>query len=115
MSALKPFLDIGLHHQPQLFITKEGQSFCNVERNEKLPLCSDFPGGSVVKNPPANARDVGLISVVGNIPWRRKWQPMTVFLPGNSHGAWLATVHGVTKELDTTERQNMCTHARVPS
>ena len=67
MSALKPFLDIGLHHQPQLFITKEGQSFCNVERNEKLPLCSGFPGGSVVKNPPANARDV-----VGLIPESRR-------------------------------------------
>ena len=23
---------------------------------------------------------------VGNIPWRRKWQPTPVFLPGNSHG-----------------------------
>ena len=23
---------------------------------------------------------------VGNIPWRRKWQPTPVFLPGESHG-----------------------------
>ena len=23
---------------------------------------------------------------VGNIPWRRKWQPAPVFLPGKSHG-----------------------------
>ena len=23
---------------------------------------------------------------VGRIPWRRKWQPTPVFLPGNSHG-----------------------------
>ena len=23
---------------------------------------------------------------VGKIPWRRKWQPIPVFLPGNSHG-----------------------------
>ena len=23
---------------------------------------------------------------VGNIPWRRKWQPTPVFLPGKSHG-----------------------------
>ena len=35
-----------------------------------------FPGGSVVKNPPASAGDVGLISVGGNVAWRRKWQPM---------------------------------------
>ena len=23
---------------------------------------------------------------VGEIPWRRKWQPVSVFLPGESHG-----------------------------
>ena len=23
---------------------------------------------------------------VGKIPWRRKWQPTPVFLPGKSHG-----------------------------
>ena len=32
-----------------------------------------FPGGSVVKNPPANAGDAGFDPWVGNIPWRRKW------------------------------------------
>ena len=33
------------------------------------------------------------------IPWRRKWQPTAVFLPGKSHGQKIlaATVHGVTK------------------
>ena len=25
-------------------------------------------------------------SLVGKIPWRRKWQPTPVLLPGNSHG-----------------------------
>ena len=25
---------------------------------------------------------------VGKIPWRRKWQPTPVFLPGKSHGPW---------------------------
>ena len=36
---------------------------------------------------------------VGKIPWRRKWQPTAVFLPGKSLDAeiWWATVHGVTK------------------
>ena len=28
----------------------------------------------------------GLIPGVGKIPWRRKWQPFPVFLPGESHG-----------------------------
>ena len=43
-----------------------------------------FLGGSVVKNPPANAGDVSLIPGSGS--WRRKWQPIRVFLPGKSHG-----------------------------
>jgi len=25
-------------------------------------------------------------SLVRKIPWRRKWQPIPVFLPGKSHG-----------------------------
>ena len=41
------------------------------------------PGGSVVKNLPGNAGDLSLIR---KIPWRRKWQPTPVFLPGKSHG-----------------------------
>ena len=48
-----------------------------------LRHCS--PGGSVVKNLPTNAGD-GFYPWVGKIPWRRKWQPTPVFLPGKSHG-----------------------------
>ena len=42
----------------------------------------------VVKNLPANAQDTrGKFDPwVGTIPWRRKWQPTPVFLPGESHG-----------------------------
>ena len=43
----------------------------------------------VVKNPPAKAGDVrrhGFDPWVGKIPWRRKWQPTPVFLPGESQG-----------------------------
>ena len=39
-----------------------------------------FSGGSVVKNPPANAGDAGLN--VAKIAWRRKWQSTSIFLPG---------------------------------
>ena len=45
-----------------------------------------FPGGSVVKNMPVKAGDAGSIPGSGKIPWRRKWQPTPVFLPGKSHG-----------------------------
>ena len=36
---------------------------------------------------------------VRKIPWRRKWQPTPVFLPGEStdRGVWWATVHWVPK------------------
>ena len=33
---------------------------------------------------------------VDTIPWRRAWQPTSVFLP-RDRGAWWATVHGVTE------------------
>ena len=64
-------------------------------------------GGSVVKNLPVNAGDMEDIDSdpwVRNIPWRRKWQPAPVFLPGKSQGqrSWWATVHGVSKESYTT-------------
>ena len=39
----------------------------------------------MVKNPPANAGDMGLIPGFGKIPWRRKWQPTPVFLPEECH------------------------------
>ena len=42
--------------------------------------------------------------------WRRKWQPTPVFLLGKSHGAWRATIHGVT-ESDMTEQ--LSTHRKV--
>ena len=45
-----------------------------------------FPGGAVVKNPPATAADFGFSPWVEMIPWKMKWQPTLLFLPGKSHG-----------------------------
>ena len=48
-----------------------------------------FPSGTVVKNLPANAGDARerrFNPWVRKIPWRRKWQPTTVFLLGEFHG-----------------------------
>ena len=41
---------------------------------------------------------------VGKIPWRRKWQPTPVFLPGKFHGQ--RNLAGVAKELDMTQGLN---------
>ena len=65
----------------------------------------------VVKNLPVNAgdiRDLGSIPGLGRSPGEGNSQPTPVFLPGKSHGQriWWARVHGITKELDTTEQLN---------
>ena len=51
-----------------------------------------------VKNLPA-VQETEVRSLGGKDPWRRKWQPIPVFLPGESHEqrSWWATAHGVTK------------------
>ena len=41
---------------------------------------------SVVKNLPVSAGNTDLIPGLGRFPWRRKWQPTPVCLPGKSHG-----------------------------
>ena len=74
-----------------------------------------FPGGAVVKNPPANAGDVrrGYDPWVGKIPWSRKWQPTPIFLPGKSHGQKNLADYRLWghKELDTTPaRQCLLIH-----
>ena len=41
-----------------------------------------FPGGSVIKNPPAK-KEMWDLALSGKMPWKRKWQPTPVFLLGN--------------------------------
>ena len=65
---------------------------------------SGFPGGSVVKNPPANAGDMGSIPVLGRPPEEGNDNPLQYSCLGSrmDRGAWMATVHGITKESDST-------------
>jgi len=54
-----------------------------------------FPGGTSGKEPDSQCRRHkrhGFDSWVGKIPWRRKWQPAPVFLPGESHGQLICSV-----------------------
>ena len=54
-------------------------------------------------------------SWVGKIPWRRKWQPTPVFLPGKSHGQKFqgGVQPMLSQELDTTQRLNHHHHFAV--
>ena len=66
-----------------------------------------FPGDSVVKNLPVNAgdiRDVGLIPGLVRSLGGGHGNPLQYSCLENpmDRGAWWATVHGVTKESDTT-------------
>ena len=45
-----------------------------------------FPGGSVERNCLSNRDRRGFNPWVRKIPWRRKWQPAPVFLPGEPPG-----------------------------
>ena len=65
-----------------------------------------FPGGSEVKVSVWNAGDLGLIPGSGRSPWRRKWQPTPVLLPGESHGgrSLVGYSRWDLKESDTTKR-----------
>ena len=74
-----------------------------------------FPGGSAVKNLPANARDMGSIPGLGKFPWSRKWQPTPVSLPGKSHGQRSLVDYNLwgLKELDTTEQLTLHTHTHT--
>ena len=59
--------------------------------------------------------EMQVLSLSGEIPWRKKWQLTPVFLPGNSHGQ--RSPRGLhsqgRKELDMTERLNTQTYAHL--
>ena len=63
----------------------------------------------VVKNLPANAgdaRNMGLISVSGRLPWCRKWHSILVLSPEKFHGQQSLVVYSLwgPTESDMTEQ-----------
>ena len=59
---------------------------------------------TVVKNPPSNLGDTGLIPELGRFPGEGKGNPLQYSCLGNpmDRGGRRATVHGVAKESDMT-------------
>ena len=62
-------------------------------------MLKGFPGGSVVKNPPANAGDPGSIPGLGRSPGEGNGTPLQHSCLENpmDRGAWRETVHRVTE------------------
>ena len=69
-----------------------------------LRISLGFPGGSAVKNPPANAGDTSSIPGSGRSPGEENGNPFQYSCLRNpmDRGAWWATVHEVSKKSDTT-------------
>ena len=70
-----------------------------------------FPGGWVIKNPPA-VQGGWFEPQVGKIPWRKTWQLTPVFLPGKSHGQRSQVGYSPWghKELDMMKRHSARQH-----
>ena len=68
--------------------------------------CKESPWQLGFKESAYNAGDSGLIPGSGRSPWRRKWQPTPVFLPGESHGQRSLVGYSLwgRKETHTTEQ-----------
>jgi len=65
-----------------------------------LIISEGFPGGSMVKNLPANTGDAGSIPGPGRCSGEGNGKPLQYSYLRNptDRGAWWATVHGVAKE-----------------
>ena len=65
----------------------------------------DFPGGSVVKNPAANAGDMGLIPRLGRFLEKKMATHSSILQPGKLHGQRSLVGYSLWahKELDMTE------------
>ena len=71
-------------------------------------LNAGFPCSSVEKKLPANAGGMGSIPGSGRSPGEENGNPVQYSCLGNpmDRRAWQATVHAVTKQLDTTQQLN---------
>ena len=84
----------------------------NIVITKQLGLYGGFPGSSHAKESSCNAGDTGDVSLIigsGRSPGGGKWQPTSVFLPGESYGlrsleGWGGGLQFIRlKKLDMTE------------
>ena len=67
-----------------------------------------FPGGSAIKNPPANAGDSGSILALRRSPGEGNGNPLQYSFLENAmdRGAWWATIPGITKSRNSRLNNN---------
>ena len=87
------------------------------ELREILRNNSELPGWLSGKEPACQCRRqkrCGFDPWLRKIPWRRKWQPIPVFLPGESHGQRSLVDYSPWgwKESDLTEHSRTKTQSR---
>ena len=111
------------HDQDQLLYLQLQLKMCSTRPQGALfcgPITScSFPDGSADKESLLQCRRHRRHRFdpwVGKIPWRRKWQPTLVFLPGKSHGQRSVASYSPwgCKELDTTERLSKAGNSSLP-
>ena len=88
--------------------------------NSVYNRCTGLPGSSVVKNLPVK-QEMRVLSLGKEIPWRTKWQPTSVFLPGKSHrqrilqgySPWDCKRVGHGLGTKQQRQHNRCTHTQL--
>ena len=81
-------------------------------------MICEFPGGpvgtSLVVLMTKTLSAMQVLSRVWKIPWRRKWQPNPIFLPGESHGQRSLVLQSMgSQELDMTEQLSTALVVRI--
>ena len=73
-----------------------------------MPCTIGFPGGSVVRNSPANTGDAGSVPGLGRSLGEGNGNPLQYSCAGDpmDRGAWQATVHRVTESWTTLKQLN---------
>ena len=77
------------HPWPCMLYNIRNRLSFNLRELEVIILHAGFPGSASGKEPACQCRRHKRHEFnpwVGKIPWRRAWQPTSVFLPGESHG-----------------------------
>ena len=106
--AMNEGVEIGLSEFPSSQGSHWGKPLFTIGGSTKL---RELPQWRSV----CECRRVGFDPWVGKIPWRRKWQPIPICLPGKSHGQRNLTGYSQWghKELNTTELLSTHTHTHT--